>query len=151
MADLALAWIPAEGCADLVVEGDDLAGDDGLHTAVLLSIFTDRRAEDDDALPSEGGDRRGWWADEFAETDGDLFGSRLWLLDRSARRVDVPRLAEDAVREALAWLVEDSIAERTDVTVELGRGIDLGILVTVIRPAVAPATFRFSYVWEAMG
>lgn len=154
MGDLALVWDPAAGHADVAVDDDDLLADGGLHTALLLSLFTDRRAEEDDALPSEGGDRRGWWGDEFAEVEGDRFGSRLWLLGRSARRVDVPRLVEDAAREALAWLVEDAVAERIDVTVELGRGgvggIDLALLVTLYRPATAPATFRFPHVWEAL-
>jgi phage gp46-like protein len=150
MADVALVWTPASGDADLVVEDDDLEADAGLHTALLLSLFTDRRAEDDDELPSEGGDRRGWWADELSEVDGDLFGSRLWLLDRSARRVDVIPLAEDAAREAVAWLVDDGVVERIDVTAELGGQLDLGLLVTVYRPAAGPTTFRFAHVWEAM-
>lgn len=153
MADLALAWIPDEGCADLVIDEDvdDLAGDAGLHTALILSLFADRRAEADDALPAEGGDRRGWWADEFAPVVGDKFGSRLWLLDRSARKADVARDAEAYAREATAWLVEDGVAERVDVEAELGAApIDLALLVTVHRPASAPVTFRYAHVWDSL-
>jgi phage gp46-like protein len=94
LADLALVW-GSSGGGDVALVDSDLASDHGLTTAVLLSLFTDRRAEDDDTPPSgDDSDRRGWWADEFAEVEGDKIGSRLWLLDRSKRTADVALRAE---------------------------------------------------------
>jgi phage gp46-like protein len=142
--DYALVW--ADGVLDMTMADDDLASDQGLRTAVLLSLFTDRRAEDDDALPADDGDRRGWWADEFAETEGDLMGSRLWLLDRSTRRVDVARRAEEFIREALAWPLEDKVAARLDVEVET-TATEMLIAVTAHRPQGDPVSFRFAHVW----
>jgi phage gp46-like protein len=144
LGDVRLVW--ADGVMDLVVASDDLATDAGLRTAVLLSLFTDRRAEDDDALPADDGDRRGWWADELAATEGDLMGSRLWLLDRSTRRVDVARRAEEFVREALAWMLEDKVTSRIDVDVETGTQ-ELLIAVALHRPQADPVSFRFAHVW----
>jgi phage gp46-like protein len=133
---------------DLVIRDDDLASDDGLRTAVLLSLFTDRRAEEDDPLPSEDGDRRGWWADELAAVEGDRFGSRLWLLERSKRQEDVAPRAEEYAREALAWMLEDSVASKIDVVATVA-GEALELSVTIHRPVGDPASFRFSHTWDA--
>ena len=87
MSDIGLFW--DRDSADFAIEANDLATDDGLETAVSLSLFTDRRAEDGDALPSGDADRRGWWGDDFPAVDGDRMGSRLWLLARSKQTPDV--------------------------------------------------------------
>jgi phage gp46-like protein len=145
IADYELRW--TEGSLDMTVVNDDLGADDGLRTACLLSLFTDRRAEDDDPIPALDQDRRGWWADQFLQVDGDRFGSRLWLLDRSKRTGDVVRRAEELVREALQWTLEDRVASRIDVAVET-RDVALLIHVTLYRPQRDPVTFRFAHVWD---
>jgi phage gp46-like protein len=107
----------------------DLETDDGPHTAVLLSLFTDALAHDDDVLPDidQQGSRRGWWADTDAP-EGPL-GSRLWLLVREKETEDVRLRAEFYAREALQWMIDDEFADRIDVTAtwaERGR-LDLHI------------------------
>ena len=51
---------------DCGMEAGDLVAEGSLRTAVILSLFLDRRAEDDDILPNGSDDRRGWWADTVA-------------------------------------------------------------------------------------
>lgn len=150
VGDLALVWDPAAGGADLAIDAaaDDLLSDEGLHTAILLSLFLDRRAEPDDVLPDGGTDRRGWWADEFAEVQGDQIGSRRWLLARSKRLASVLARDEQYSSEALEWLIEDRVASRVDVASE-AQGETQALLVTVHRPGKDPVTFRFADVWEA--
>lgn len=58
--DMKLAWSPTALGADVAVELNDLVSEDGLQTAVALSLFADRRAEDGDVLPDDQVDRRGW-------------------------------------------------------------------------------------------
>lgn len=147
MGDIALQWSLDAGGADLLIENDDLASDEGLRTAVLLSLFTDRRANDDDVLPGEDDDRRGWWADEFLQVEGDRMGSRLWLLDRSKRTADVVPRAEQFAREALAWLLEDRVAAAVDVTATAD-GIVLRLDVTITRPTGDAVSFQFSHAWD---
>lgn len=144
MSDFALKWV---GSLDMAISDDDLASDEGLRTAVSLSLFTDRRAEDDDQLPAADGDVRGWWADEFADVSGDRYGSRLWLLDRSKRLADVVPRAEEFAREALAWLLEDKVAESVEVIAEV-RDQMLALLVTITRPGSDPVSFRFAHAWD---
>lgn len=136
----------------LTLDGGDLATDDGLRSAVMVSLFTDRRAEPDDDIPDGTGERRGWWADAYAESDGDLIGSRLWLLSRSKESVDVLQRARTYAEEALLWLIEDGVATAMQVEAEwltdVGRGV-LGLLVSIELPDRTPFTDVFHYDLEA--
>jgi len=148
LADLALVWDERLGSADFVMLDGDLAVDAGFVTAIVLSLFLDRHAEPDDVPPSgDPNDRRGSWADEFAAVEGDLYGSRLWLLDRSTRNSETPRRAEEYVREALAWMLEDRVVASIDVDIETTANALL-IRVTLHRPGRDPVAFRFAHVWN---
>lgn len=149
MSDIGLTWLPNDGGADFTVAGNDLVLDDGLETAVFLSLFTDRRAEDGDVLPTSEQDRRGWWGDAFPVVDGDRHGSRLWLLARAKELPDTLTRAEEYAREALAWLTEDRVAERVEVAAVVeSRGV-MRLTVTIYRPRVDVVTYRYDYVWTA--
>lgn len=149
-SDFALEWF-IDGAADLVIEDDDLKADEGLRTSILLSLFTDRRAEADDELPADDGDRRGYWADEFAEVEEDRMGSRLWLLDRTTNRADVLVDAQRFDLEALQWLIDDGVASAVEavVTFETNSPVRLRHDIVIERPDVDDVAFRFSHVWEA--
>lgn len=138
---------------DLSIVVDGVAVDPGLQAAeplvraVVISLFTWRRARPDDELP--GSDRFGWWGDGFATVAGDRIGSRLWLLSREKL---VPRTIERAreyAREALDWLIEDGVASRVEVTAER-YGLDgLALACRIYRSAGgAPVDLRFSNAWE---
>lgn len=149
LGDVALVWASfAEGGdIDATIIDDDIGADQGLRTAVLLSLFIDRRALADDVLPSDDGDRRGWWGDEFAIVEGDLIGSRLWLLDRSARRADIAQSAEEFAKEALAWMLEDRVASSVGATAEVD-GEALFLTIALTRPNGDPVAFKFKHAWD---
>ncbi len=150
LADVALRWALATGDADLLMIDSDLASDRGLETAVILSLFTDRRASDDDKPPSgDARDRRGWWADQFARVAGDRHGSRLWLLDRAKLTHETSLQAKEYAREALAWMIEDRVASSIDLVVELTDRALL-IAVGVNRPGRDSITYRFARSWDHM-
>lgn len=136
------------GEIDAAIAFDDVAADRGLRTSVILSLFTDRIAEDDDILPGGDRDRHGWWGDEFNDVEGDKIGSRLWLLDRSARRPEVAKRAEEYIRESLAWMIVDKVTDKLDVTVEIA-GADLLYTIGINRPT-GPVKFKFRHVWDAL-
>ncbi|MEQ8585163.1 MAG: phage GP46 family protein [Thalassobaculaceae bacterium] len=146
--DLMLAFDGTLLQGDLDVAGADIATDEGLRTAIVVSLFTDRRARDDDALPAAADDRRGWWGDYLAAVEGDRIGSRLWLLSREKQVPEVLARAEEYTREALAWLLEDRIATKVDVTVTAPVRGRLDIAIAVTRPLGDVAAYRFDYVWE---
>lgn len=146
MTDLALRWDNVAFGADLALEGASLASDDGLKTAIIISLFTDARARDDDPLPAPG-DRRGWWGDAQPTIANDRIGSRLWLLNREKRLPSVVARASDYAREALAWLITDGVAATVDVEAEAIGEHTLAIGVAITRPD-GPGRQRFDFVWE---
>lgn len=113
--------------------------EDSLHTAVILSLFTDRRAGPDDKLPLHQTDRRGWVGEEFAEEDfdpaRDAWGSLLWLCYSGKAEGSVLERARFAAQEALAWMVRDGIASRIAATTAwVGeRGDRLAVRPTIYR------------------
>ncbi|PSJ23572.1 hypothetical protein CVH10_01535 [Halomonas sp. ND22Bw] len=151
MTDIRLGWREELASADVVLSptGGDLETDDGLETAVIVSLFTDRRALDDDRLPAEADDRRGWWGDVAPPVEGDQTGSRLWLLAREKRTADVLNRAREYTREALAWLLEDRVATRVEVDVEYLDVDWLALLVEIHRPDGSRLSGRYRYNWRA--
>lgn len=147
MSDIALLWDGEAFAADLGVESNDLVPDDGLKTAVLLSLFTDRRAEDGDQLPAGETDRRGWWADGVPVVAGDQMGSRLWLLAREKQTPAIRERLQKYAAEALQWLVDDKVAERVEVAAEFPAPGMYTLEVEVFRPHGDPAKYRFDHVW----
>lgn len=132
--DLVIIYSGSGFTFDLALNGNgsDLATDDGLHTAVLVSLFTDRRANADDVIPDGTDDRRGSWQDQYPDVAGDLQGSRLWLLSREKKRTDVLQRAQTYAEEALAWLLaDDGVARSVSVTAEWVASGMLGLLVDI--------------------
>lgn len=116
-----------------------LAIEDTLVTAVIISLLSDRRANLDDKLPylkqvtgPIPPDRRGWCGDALSEVSGDRIGSRLWLLSRAKQTDENLQLAIDCGNEALQWLIDDSKASSIDVAASWtapGR-MDMSVLIT---------------------
>ncbi len=152
MSDLKLTWDLESGSADFEisdVDSNDLAIDDGLETAIILSLFCDRRAEDGDVLPEGETDRRGWWADVFPVVAGDKFGSRLWLIARSKETPDVLARGEEYAREALQWLIDDKVSDQIDLEVTRPRRGQWSIAGTIHRPQIDSIHFKFNRTWAA--
>lgn len=133
---------------DLATDGAALATEEGLRTAVLISLFTDARAADGDQLPDGGADRRGWWADTWPEVEGDLTGSHLWLLAREKQVPAVLSRAERYARAALQWLIDDGIAAAVEVVASFPRVGVILLEVTVQRLVDGPVRYRFEQFWS---
>lgn len=143
MSDIRTVWRDFGG--DWQLGGPALTVDDGLETAVVISLFTDRLAGEGEA-PSV--DRRGWWGDAYAEVPGDRIGSRLWLLMRAKQTPQVLGQAELYCREALQWLIDDGVASAVDVAAEWTRSGMLGLQIAITRSAEPVAQFRFETFWK---
>jgi phage gp46-like protein len=156
--DISLRFDPDIMEFDLVLDGNaprrDLQGDNGLLTAVIVSLFTDCRAHDDDPLPDErvgqASDMRGWWGDYFEqEKTPDPVGSRLWLLWREKEMETVVARAQQYAREALAWLARERLTERIEVTASHAGPRYLGINVRALPPpGVDDVTREWNFVFD---
>lgn len=146
--DVRTAFIDFTSGADLAISGLLLASDDGLDTAVIISLFTDARAEVDDKLPHSGMDRRGWWGDAFANTPGDRIGSRVWLLPGKQTQQNL-NAAREYAQESLAWLLKDHIAARIDVAASNPRDGLLALAITIEKPDGTLLARRYETLWSA--
>lgn len=142
MADVALVWNNDIGAGDPCVVGADLLADDGLETAVLLSLFSNRRVREEEIPPGQTW-RRGWWGDLLAD-DQDEIGSKLWLLEREKQTPTVLVRAEGYSREALAWMVTDGVATAIVITSEYTPRGWLLLRVEIALPDDTQREFQFS-------
>ena len=124
----------------------DFARDD-LARAVVNSLFSWARAEEDDERPGES--KMGWWADSYSD-EGDKFGSRLWLLMRSSRTSEDIALAEEYALEALQWMLDDNIAAEIKAAAELDSYERLNLQIEIVRPDEKSLTARFADVWSEL-
>jgi len=132
---------------DLVVENNDIKSDDGLVTAVLISLFTDKQC-DIEEIPDGETSRRGWWGDMFPDIKDDKIGSKLWLLKREKQTDETLKRAKEYSEDSLKWMIDQKIAQ--SVTVETAwpsRGF-LGIKVS-IQQGENNLTFSFKMNWKA--
>lgn len=145
--DISTFWIPIEARGDWSQSGADLAGGTDLETAVLISLFTDRRADPDDAIPDGTTDPRGWWGD--MDEDRPI-GSKLWLLERAKATEAVRLQAQDYISDALQWLVDDGVAEAVEVVTQWQGPGFLAAGVVVVEPDGRQSVFNYQWAWGAV-
>lgn len=126
----------------------DIESDDGLETAIMVSLFTDQRVKEDE-LPTGENDRRGWWGDIAIENEQDQIGSKLWLLDRGKADESSRALAKQYAEESLQWLLDDGVADEINVTAVLVPRSRIDLSIEVIPPRNRDKYFyRYQLLWE---
>lgn len=130
---------------DLKLEDGDLAGDESLETAILISLFTDQRVRDDE-LPVGETSKRGWWGDMYAPIEGDEIGSKAWLYDREKITTSVLAQMETRFQAALQWLIDDGVATNVTVTVTRADTYKVQINVVITRPT--GSADKYSFFWD---
>jgi len=111
MSDIKTIFTDLSTGAQYDINALGIAEDDSLSTAVIVSLFTDKR--DPKALPQ---DARGWWADDI--------GSLRWTLSRE-KQTDEPLLQLIKYdTDALQWLIDERLVRSISVTAQwVARGI----------------------------
>ncbi len=153
MTDIRVDWDPEAFAGDWLMDPPDLDGRYALVTAVAVSLFTWRTAEDDDRLPDGTTNRRGWWADaEAAEIypGATPIGSRLWLLYREKQTEQTRQRAEGYIAEALQWMIDLQLCEQVIVDVTWFRPEMLGAEITLVRGTEGSIAVRFERLWDEL-
>jgi phage gp46-like protein len=152
--DIQITYDNATGAGDFAIAGGDLAMDETLDTAVLVSLFTDRVADPGDTLPPGSTDPRGWWGDTaFLQQQGDnppdLIGSKLWLrVNGLLTQANLNQMGQD-VLQALQWMIEDGVAQSvTCRPVQTGVGSAALPIFITRRVNGQPATTTYDAVWD---
>lgn len=129
---------------DLSFVFPDFELDDGLQTAVYISLFTDRRASAEEIDP--GQDPRGTWFDYY---ENSPLGSKLWLLFRRKQDEETRDLAEQYSLEALNWLIVEGVAKAVSVAATFPRHGLVEIEVEITKPTGENINFKFAENWTA--
>lgn len=149
--DIALLWDNANERGDIALALPDLLADDGLTTAIVISLFCDRQALPDDTLPDDAtgpfgtgvrgrGDRRGWWGDWYAPAQLDLMraqgtiatvpapGTLPQPADRIGSRLWLLSRSKDLAETVAA--AKDYITEALQWLIDDGVAAAVGVVVT---------------------
>lgn len=124
--------------------------DDNIVTALLISLFTDRRLPFAGDEPLTPGDRRGWWGDNTLAAN-DFMGSRLWTLARYKMITDfVTKEAEEMISEALAWMEEDGVVEEIFINITRPDNYTLIFEITIKKPG-DDQLGKYTFAWRIAG
>lgn len=143
-SDISSFWDVEKLKADWRTGSGDLLSGDDLQTAIIISLFTDRMARNDDDI--DGSDRRGWWGDAGSDIN---IGSLLWLLRRQKLTPAVALKAEDYCRDAVKWLITDGAVGAIDAVTQIVYPRRLNIVMRYSPPdATDSIDMRFFWIWE---
>ena len=148
MADIELDWVAASFGADFRLSDGDLSQLNELRSAVVLSLFSWRRANPDDRLPDDTSNLMGWWGDHYGTVQNSRLGSRLWLLRREKLTQETITRAREYCEEALQWMIEDKVAKAVTVVTERNSIDRLDISITITRASGQEIDLRFANAWE---
>ncbi|SBW12023.1 GP46 family protein (modular protein) [uncultured Alphaproteobacteria bacterium] len=154
MSDAVLAFDPDTLTADLVLMGGDLETASTLETAVILSLFSDARADAADELPAGETWRRGWALESVSSaSETDRFGSKLWLGGRRKKTEETRLWVIETARAALQWMIDDGIAGAVEISAEwvdtrTGAGL-LRLTVTIVKPDGTTESYVYQWAWDA--
>lgn len=153
MSDIALEITRSErgDTFDFATLSGDLKKDEGLRTAVIISLFTDRRVNKEDVLLGQS--QKGWFGDapELIENVGDAWGSKLWLLEREKQtQVTLTRAVEYA-KEALQWMIADEIAATIEVEASYPIAGFLSLEIKIQKPDGEKLNYAFDKEWKVEG
>lgn len=126
-------------------EGDILTAD-FFDTALLMSIFCERRATASE-VPNQR-DRRGWIGNE-SFTEGFEIGSKIWLFSQARLTQDTLNGITSAAQEAFQWLIDGDFVENITATTSFVEG--LATLDIEIFRANSPVDRRLFSLWDASG
>ncbi len=148
MRELVFKYDKSTGEFDLSILNWDFETDDGLESAILISLFSEARVGVDELREGET-ELKGFWADQIVPSEERSTGSKLWLLDRGKATDEALEQARDYCIEALQWLVDDGIASSVDAEATyLARRRDtMQIEIQITRPDSSELNFKFDYVW----
>ncbi len=135
-------------CPQLKLADGDLAGDESLETAVIISLMSDKRINESE-LPPGTLDKKGWWGDSFPDVEGDQIGSTMWLSERIGKNtVETLAQLETAAVSSLNWMIEDGVAVSVTASAEFDTANSTVISIVIQRPGQDEAD-RFSLNWDA--
>lgn len=131
--------------ADISIGAAGIESDEGLETAIVLSLFSDARVTEEELPPTETS-KRGYWGDMYSDIDGDHHGSKLWLFDREKQTLENLSKIEDTSKAALQWMIDDGIVKSIDVQASYPQAERVLIAIQATKPD--GEIYAFKMLWD---
>jgi phage gp46-like protein len=129
-----------------LTDDGDIATVDAFDTALLMSLFCERRATESE-IPSAHL-RRGWIGNE-SDQEGFEIGSKLWLYEQSRITKTLIQEIVSATLNGLQWLIDDNLATSINVSAKLQNN-NIVIEVIISRPN-SKVDYRYFEFWSNTG
>lgn len=135
------------GLYDLSILDGDFEAVDGFETAILVSIFTDDRAQPFQVSSADR--RRGWIGNIETAAIGRSLGSLLWLYQQSRLTQDILNQMSIEAQSSLNWMVEDG--EAKSVSAVVTRSGQRDILITIDIVTTDGRDQQYTVLWRNTG
>lgn len=152
VGDIRFQFDTMDQYVDIIPADRDVDRDPGFETAVIITLGTDKFADEGSELPeTDSGYRGGWWGDKIPPVPEWRMGTKLWLLKRAKTLTEVPAIAKEYLLDGFQWMIEDGIVSKIDVMVERRRDMKTTLAFTLqfIKPTGTTIFYKFFYNWEA--
>lgn len=142
--DAVLALV--NGVYDIQIDSEgDILTEDFFDTALLMSLFAERRALDSEMPDPQL--RRGWIGNE--STPDFENGSKLWLHEQARVTRTTLNEIETIILSGLQWLVDDNLVVKIEVNAGISNG---GIAVNILIERIgSPVEKRYFELWNNTG
>lgn len=130
---------------DLEFENGDFIIDDGLETALVVSILSDRRA--DNSQVSQRELRRGWIGDLVTTLPGFKLGSHIWLSEQARITQETLTTIQDSAEKSLDWMFSAELITEVEARASITTKSSILLLITVTSPNGSVSTKAFN-LWK---
>lgn len=124
----------------------DLILESGLDTTFFLSVYTEARASNDDILPTENGDKRGWWGDEIL---GIQTGSKAWLFSERGKLTtfDIESIRTEMINAVESQMVNTGLIDSIDIShTRTSNGVNWNV--AMYRDTSTNVFLQYNQLWD---
>lgn len=141
-----IAWNNDKGYWDISFTNGDYTTTDKLDTAVLMSLYMDKRATRSEVPNPQL--RRGWWGNKVGDYPNYDIGSKFWLLQQARLTQETINLLKTYSYDCLKWLIDDGYVDIIDTNVEI---IDGAAYIRITFYVSQNIIFQNIYKWHRWG
>ena len=117
---------------DIEFENGDFKIDDGLETALIVSILSDRRASESQVFQPEL--RRGWIGDLVTTLPGYKLGSHIWLSEQARVTQETLSTIQDSAEKSLNWMLSASLILKVEAKATITSKDNILLTITITSP-----------------
>lgn len=126
----------------------ELSLEDGFDTAVLMSIYCEKRASESEVPESIR--RRGWIGNKYWNEDGSENGSKFWIHVEKGRVTNLTlNEIKNAAQNGLNWFIEQGFLEDIETGIENIDGVPK--LVATLSYSPSRIEKRYYDIWRNTG